>query len=149
MVGSRWDFALYSRQGAGANFAALPVGVMNICRKFLLIAGTGLLTLLIFIGAALADGLVVTGLFLSETPSGGRRIRMEQLAVVCPPRIWNGSNYDFVEFPVGDWSAKARGEAGTGRVVMRGGPDMTRIPEPVPTIRRGWQVLLMGIEAKS
>ncbi len=90
---------------------------MNICRKLLLITGTGLLTVFLFIGAALADGTVVAGFLLSE-PQTGRELGMEHLAAVSPPRIPVGSNCDFVEFPSGNWPEKPTVEAVTGKVVL-------------------------------
>ena len=117
MVGPLPDFALWFQPGAKANFAGHPVCAMNICRKLLLITGTGLFTLFLFIGAALADGTVVAGFFLSE-PQGGRDLGREHLAAVNPPRIPVGSNCDFVEFPNGYRPVKTTVEAVTGEVVL-------------------------------
>ena len=143
---------------------------MNIGHKILLFSGTGLLTVVLFIGAALADGLVITGFFLSD-PHSGSDLQIEHRAAVNARRIRNGSNNDFVEFPIGDRSAKTEVEAGTGKAaVMIGsigseviahlrlesvpdgevvGSDVVAIPEVVPAFRLGGLGCLMGSEAKS
>ena len=120
------DFVLWFVPGARANYSCHPVCPMNICRKLLLITGTGLFAVFLFISAALADGTVVAGFFLSE-PQPGRDLGMEHLAAVSPPRIPDGSNYNFVEFPSGNWPVKTTVEAVTGEVVLTIGSTKSKV----------------------